>query len=61
MDNNFCNNLECDNKFWCKRFCTESHEEYKNSTNLQDKCNESNSYDLYRHWKTGKNTKKKLI
>ena len=46
-----CSNFECEHKYWCKRYCTISHENYKEAINLKDECNKANDYALYRNWK----------
>ena len=46
-----CSNFECKHKYGCKKYCTKSHDDYKNSTDLKDECNEANNYVLFKNWK----------
>lgn len=47
----YCTNYDCENKYQCKRYCTESTEDYENIPNLQEECNKLNKYALFKNWK----------
>ena len=51
--NDNCKNYYCLKKYQCKRYCTESHEDYKNILDLKDECNEENKYVLFKSWRRG--------
>lgn len=47
----YCKNFDCENKYWCKRYCTSSSDNYENIPNLKDECNKDNKYVLFKNWK----------
>lgn len=51
-----CNYTECKKKWGCKRYFTPK-EKGQEKTDLSNKCNESNSYELYIDWKSKRGKK----
>ena len=47
-----CKNYDCTEKYWCKRYCTQSNERYEDAIDLKEFCNKKNKHALMLYWKT---------
>jgi hypothetical protein len=47
----YCKNRECSQRYWCKRYRTESEPEYNLIPNLKNECNKGNGFKMYKSWK----------